>query len=134
MPMRIFVLGFISLALVLPSAGEAAIEEFPVPTVQGFPFAIAAGPDGALWFTESGGEKIGRVTTSGGVSEFPITSPPDPFGNIVPVGIAAGPEGALWFTEFHTGAIGRSTTAGSMTTFDNPQDGGPQGIVAGPDG
>jgi len=132
MRIRILVLGVSLLALVLPNPADAAIEEFPVPTVDGFPFVIAAGPDGALWFTESSGEKIGRVTTSGSVSEFPITSPPDPFGNSVPVGIAAGPEGALWFTEFHTGAIGRSTTAGSMTTFDNPQDGGPQGIVGGP--
>ena len=39
------------------SAGAAAqiITEFTVPTASGFPQGITAGPDGALWFTESSG-------------------------------------------------------------------------------
>ena len=36
---------------------------------------IAAGPDGALWFTESNGNKIGRITTAGVVTEYPIPTP-----------------------------------------------------------
>ena len=36
------------------------------------PNGIAAGPDGALWFTEGNADKIGRVTTAGSFSEFPI--------------------------------------------------------------
>ena len=34
--------------------------------------AITNGPDGALWFTD--GKNIGRITTSGQISEFPNTS------------------------------------------------------------
>lgn len=38
--------------------------KFPIPTANGEPLGIAAGPDGALWFTESNGIKIGRIPTS----------------------------------------------------------------------
>ncbi len=56
------------------------------------PDGIAAGPDGALWFTNIYNGSIGRITTSGVVSNF--TSP----GIDVPIKITAGPDGALWFT------------------------------------
>ena len=36
-----------------------------MPTPQSAPWEIAAGPDGALWFTELLGNKIGRITTDG---------------------------------------------------------------------
>ncbi len=32
---------------------------------------IAAGPDGNVWFTEGVGNKIGRITPAGDVTEFP---------------------------------------------------------------
>ncbi len=36
------------------------------------PYAITAGPDGALWFTEESASRIGRITLSGGTSpSFP---------------------------------------------------------------
>ena len=38
------------------------------------PSGIAAGPDGNLWFTESDASRIGRITPSGVVSEFPPTA------------------------------------------------------------
>lgn len=84
--------------------------EYPIPTtflpdpnpknypiaVNPFPISIAAGADGALWFTEQTqpGVKIGRVTTSGVLTEYSI---PTASGN--PTDITAGPDGALWFTE-----------------------------------
>ena len=58
------------------------------------PGGIAAGPDGNLWFTEGNGNQIGRITTAGVITEFPI-----PTANSDPYGIAAGPDGNLWFTE-----------------------------------
>ena len=76
--------------------------EFAVPTANGQPFGIAAGPDGALWFTEQRGNKIGRITTAGSFSEFAT-----PNINSSPNGIAAGPDGALWFTEQGGNKIGR---------------------------
>ncbi len=47
----------------LPLSDDAGSEpdggplELPVPTAASDPFAIAAGPDGALWFTETGETK-----------------------------------------------------------------------------
>ena len=34
------------------------------------PDGIAAGPDGALWFTNSGNDSIGRISTAGTVTNY----------------------------------------------------------------
>ncbi len=67
------------------------------------PTGIAAGPDGNLWFTESDGNRIGRITPGGTITEFArgISAKSRPFG------IAAGPDGNVWFTEFSGNRIGR---------------------------
>jgi len=38
------------------------------------PIGITAGPDGNLWFTEMVAGKVGRITTAGVVTEFPVTT------------------------------------------------------------
>ncbi|WP_439953445.1 virginiamycin B lyase family protein, partial [Escherichia coli] len=51
----------------------------PLPTPDSAPQGIAAGPDGGLWFTEVAADAVGRITTDGKVTEFPLTSdPPGP--------------------------------------------------------
>jgi streptogramin lyase len=118
------------------------IAEFPIPTRSSLPSGIAAGSDGALWFTEcaSAANKIGRIPTgatpgSGAqITEFPVPAP-----HSGPVGITAGPDGALWFGETQTGLVGTiptSATPGSgaqiqeFPSFSN----GPLGIATGADG
>jgi streptogramin lyase len=71
----------------------------------GYPVLIALGPDGALWFTENVGNRIGRITTIGAIDEFAIPTP-----DSSPAGITAGPDGAVWFTEAFRNKIGRITT------------------------
>ncbi|MGH7047975.1 MAG: virginiamycin B lyase family protein [Stellaceae bacterium] len=39
------------------------VTEYPLPTPNSGPYAITAGPDGAMWFTEADSGKIGRITT-----------------------------------------------------------------------
>ena len=93
---------------------------------------IAVGSDGALWFTEPDGNRIGRITTRGRVSEFSSGISP----GSKPYSIAPGPDGALWFTEIAGGRIGRISTAGSITEYSQgitPTE-QPQDIGAGPDG
>ena len=34
---------------------------FPIPTHASDPFHIVAGPDGYMWFTETSGNKFGRI-------------------------------------------------------------------------
>jgi virginiamycin B lyase len=108
---------------------SGAFTEFTLPTgttrrTASRPAGIAAGPDKALWFTDSNLGKIGRIATSGGLTQFVV-----PQG--VPLGIAAGPDGNLWFTANFspTGRIGRITTAGVITEFVVPA--GANGISLG---
>jgi streptogramin lyase len=90
------------------------ITEFPLPSADSNLGAITPGPDGALWFTERSGNKIGRITTAGVITEFPLSSQP--------IWIAAGPDDALWFTERAVpyDKIGRITTVGVITEFPLP--------------
>ncbi len=112
-----------------PAFAQAATE-YPTPTAIPQLESITPGPDGALWFTESRGNKIGRITTAGQITEFPL-----PTANSGPNGIAAGSDGALWFTEYLTNKIGRITTTGSVTEFAIPTPNRrPIGISAGSDG
>ena len=95
---------------------------------------IAPGPDGNLWFTDSGTTPaIGRITPGGAITEFSSGLNPGSF----PLGIAPGPDGNLWFTDpGATPAIGRITPGGAITEFSSGLNPGsePIGIAAGADG
>jgi hypothetical protein len=73
---------------------------------------------------------IGRITTSGAVSNY---TGPD---IAAPFGITTGPDGALWFTNFLHGAdsIGRVTTGGAVSNYPGKGISDPREITAGPDG
>jgi hypothetical protein len=95
----------------------------------GYSSAIAAGADGNLWFTENPGNKIGRITTAGVLTEFSLTTATRAFG------ISPGSDGNLWFTEFDGNRIGRITPSGVVSEFFIPTaDSRPYGITNGPDG
>jgi virginiamycin B lyase len=87
---------------------------FPTPTFSCPPYGMAVGPDHALWFAEGCG-KIGRVTTSGRITEFTIP------GMRGCSQIVSGPDGDLWFTcNGAYPAIGKITPAGKVTVFRTP--------------
>lgn len=108
-----------------------AFTRFAVPTMNAFRryfnrtgyAQIARGPDG-MWFTENEGQKVGRVSYDGTITEFPLA----PFSN--PSGIVAGPDGNLWFTETASSKVGRITTAGALTELALPANSFPIGIAA----
>jgi streptogramin lyase len=107
-----------------------ASAEFATPTTASNPEGISAGPDGNVWFAETGSNKIGRMSPTGGITEFTI-----PTANSQPVGIVNGPDNKLWFTESNTNQIGRVTRTGGFTEFTVPTPNSkPWGITAGPDG
>ena len=114
----------------IPATAQT-ITEFPIPTAGSVPSWMAAGPDGAIWFVETAGNKIGRITSAGVVTEYAI-----PTANSMPQGIVAGPDGAMWFVEGNTNRVGRITTAGVITEFAPPPPplGFPQSLTVGPDG
>jgi virginiamycin B lyase len=112
----------------LQSAAAQGIQEFTIPTANSAPTGIVAGPDGALWFTESSSKKIGRVATDGTIAEFTIPTAS------TPNQIAVGADGALWFTSAF--AIGRVTTAGVFSEYKTGISAfvQPNFITPGPDG
>jgi virginiamycin B lyase len=72
---------------------------------------ITAGPDGALWFTDSNGDSIGRITASGAIRTYTDPSIQGPSG------ITAGLDGALWFTNVFGDSFGRMTTSGEISSY-----------------
>ncbi|MYT31389.1 alpha/beta hydrolase fold domain-containing protein [Streptomyces sp. SID8354] len=103
------------------------VREVAVSGPEAGPYALAEGPDGALWFTLVHQGAIGRRDEDGQVTVHPVGARPTV--------IAQGPDGALWFSEYGTHRIGRITVDGRATSFAPPTaDGGPFGIAAGPDG
>ena len=62
--------------------------EFPLGSGLEDPVGITAGPDGAVWFGESYDTVVGRITTSGTITEYTVDARP--------YGITLGPDGALW--------------------------------------
>ncbi len=113
----------------LPSPTRMLLNEYPLPHAQSQPRGITSGPDGAMWFTETGGQRIGWITADGTITEFSL-----PAGSGKPLDIAAGPDGNLWFTE-DTGRIGRMTRTGTVTEVAPPTAGvAIGGIASGPDG
>ena len=110
------------------------VEEFELPSPdsgQQGPFGITAGPDGNVWFTELVGNRIGRITPSGEITEFPV-----PTANSEPIAIAKGPDGNLWFAEQDGEKIGRiDPSTHEITEFPIPSGGSePSAITEGPDG
>ena len=122
--------------------GDPAVTEYAIPTDLSKPFGITAGPDGAMWFAEGDGNKIGRLTMEGKMTEFAI-----PTAESNPGLLTSGPDGAIWFVERDGNRIGRLTVEGQFTEFAIPSGGEqvqtasgktittstPQGIVQGPD-
>ena len=95
-----------------------ALTEFPVPDPAGYNFSasgIAAGPDGNMWFTEPLGNRIGRITPAGTITEYQLYN-----SGSSPHGIAAGPDGNMWFTEPLGNRIGRITPTGVVTEYSIP--------------
>ncbi len=82
---------------------SGALQEFSIPSAPGVvpgtygapaPRNIVAGPDGAMWFTDPGDQSIGRITMSGAISEYPITSSKPAVPDEI---VSYGSE--LWFSE-----------------------------------
>ncbi|MBI4675616.1 MAG: hypothetical protein HY741_28565 [Chloroflexi bacterium] len=130
------VLALLGCLLFVPNARAAGARihftEFRLPTNCGnaknggcAPGALARGTDGALWFVEMEGKRIGRITTDGKIQEFPVP--------VFPYHLVFGPDGNVWFTD-SASHIGRMTLQGQTTLFEVPTDSaGLSSITVGPD-
>lgn len=127
-------------SLVVVGQDQKVKATFAIPTVNASAAALTVGPDGNLWFVEEEGNKVGKATPAGQITEYAIPNSLRDvgFGSgpqavvAAPLGIVAGPDGALWFTESSSEGIGRITTDGVMTSIRTPGL-QPTSIATGPD-
>src|SRR5436309_5831542 len=140
---KVSLCGVLLLAIIItePTLLATSFIEYKVPTgLNGasFPMSITTGPDGNLWYTDSDGVQVVRVTTSGVFTVYPMpaNTPSDK-----PDSITLGPDGNLWFTDSFPGGNGflsvieKVTTSGVFTEYPVPaSDSYAQQITLGPDG
>ena len=135
--------GLLTSAVAAPEVGATGAAEIRVPSLDAAPVGIAPGPSGSVWFTENTGFNVGRIDSSGNVTEFPV--PLNTRGQGASLNsISQGPDGAMWFTDESSALprIGRiDPSSGAVTTFQLPVRGTPSflgaqplEITAGPDG
>ncbi len=106
------------------------ITEVDTPAQQGELPAITRGPDGNVWFLESGtpSAQLVQITPSFGIREFQLPTP-----NSNPRGLAAGADGNLWYTA--GGKVGRMNVEGTMgAEFSTPSGSAGDYMTSGPDG
>ncbi len=83
------------------------------------PLGLAADSSGGAWYTDTPLRAISRVSTDGGITSFPLSTP------IVRLGrMAVAPDGAVWFADIITASVTRLQN-GVFT----PHDVGSQGAT-----
>jgi streptogramin lyase len=136
-------LASVAAVLALPASASSItptprITEFLPLTLANAPGEITAGPDGNLWFTEEGVlPGIGRITTSGSITEYPAGLTSGFSLLMTPKGVTKGPDGNLWFTE--QGAIADGVArldpgTGSVVEYPLSASADPTAITTGSDG
>ncbi len=101
---RLFLSGVvIAISIFLASAvgAQVAISEWGVPTANSQPSNLAVDPSGNLWFTETAGNKIGKINQNGVFQEFDVST-----ANSQPWGVIVEGNGRVWFTETAGNKIG----------------------------
>ena len=119
-------------AAVAHGAPLGQANDFAVPTLSSSPYAVTAGPDGNLWFTEYNASKIGEINPlTHATSDFAT-----PTASSEPFAITVGPDGNIWFTETIPSMIGEINPVTHATSdFATPtSSSNPSSITVGPDG
>ncbi len=136
----------VALALVacLPAAAASAdpgvVTEYPI-AVETTPYAIAAGPEGKIWFVDSGNHlggtaSVGRMTTSGAMVAGEVVEFPHPD---LGEGLTLGPDGNMWVVQdAHLDKVPLGVSAtGQITAYEygaSAKTGGSGSIAVGADG
>jgi virginiamycin B lyase len=90
------------------------IKEYEVPTAKSRPHDPALAPDGSLWYTGQGANKLGRLDPkTGEFKEYPLKTP-----RSGPHGLVADKDGNIWFTAISAGYIGKlDPKTGEITEY-----------------
>ncbi len=99
-----------------PLTTDGRVHSYALPHPRSGPTTLTIAPDGRVWFTESSGDRIGRINPDGsGLVEFALPHPAS-----APRIIALGADGNLWFSEHQGNRIGRITPEGAIVEFEIP--------------
>ena len=90
--------------------------EYPIPVgASPGPYTMAVGPDGNIWWADTGDDRIGRmIPGTGATMTWQATAGSEP------TDITTGLDGNLWFTEFNGNRISQITPTGAITRFALP--------------
>ena len=95
------------------------IHEYDVPTPKSRPHDPAVAPDGSLWYTGQGANKLGRLDPkTGEFKEYPLKTP-----NSGPHGLVADKDGDIWFTAISAGYVGKLNSKTGEIAEYRPEDG-----------
>lgn len=115
------------------------LQVFPMPTTNSGVYGLAAAPDGTVWFTEQNAIRIGSITTSGKITDYPCTQRDER-----PTAITVSRDGAIWYSGL--AIITETNSADAIVPFvlngqpkfvvmlPNLNPGGMLSITFGPDG
>jgi streptogramin lyase len=141
---RTVVAALLMAAALIPASAASAepgvVTEYPIP-VETTPYAVATGPEGKIWFVDSGGHAtggtlIGRMTTGGAISTAEVIAFPHPG---LGLALALGSDGNMWAEQgerLDKVPLGVSAT-GQITAYEYPAHSGSNGfgsVAVGPDG
>jgi streptogramin lyase len=102
------------------------IHKYSLPHPVSHPQYVAMGSDKNVWFTESGGPRIGKISQAGVITEYTIPS------GTTGDDIAPGASGFLWFSE--ASSIGKISVGGHVTEYPLSVGSDAIGLSKGPDG
>ena len=109
-------------------APDGSMQTFDIPTRGSSPGDILVGKDGAIWFHEFRGNKVGRYA-DGRFEEFPVGAEPAGL-----TGLAQAADGAIWFAMLRKGSLGRLKD-GKLEEFRLPRkDARPYNVAVDRDG
>ena len=121
MSMRV---GWLTLSVAIAASAAVAtlhveIREYEVPTAKSRPHDPALAPDGALWYTGQGANKLGRLDpASGEFKEYPLKT-----AGSGPHGLVADKDGNIWFTAISGGYVGKLDPKSGQIAEYKPADG-----------
>lgn len=91
-------------------ASRQEFVEYKMEDPHDIPTAIAAAPDGSIWFTIDSASAVGRV------QDGKVLRLPKPTENLEPIGLAVAADGSAWFTDAPAKQVSRMTPAGELSS------------------
>jgi virginiamycin B lyase len=127
--------GLTGLNLATAPSASAAAQIIPVPTSAAGLGRIVASPDGSVWFTERDANKVGKISPSGQVTEFPFSAQFPGTTRLMDLDVA--PDGSVWVVYesgekiAHLAASGAVIATGTLGNYPYGEQVrvGPDGVV-----